>query len=102
MINIYLGTRIQASVIINHIFFLSSSPVIMLSIAHFQCSAHKRLIISPDITYSSLCGLYQHFILSLIYVRDVKHDIERLHSDMTVMCLHFHMDWCIIHPVMVL
>ena len=24
---------------------------------------------------------------------------ERLHSDMTVMCLHFHMDWCIIHPI---
>ena len=22
-----------------------------------------------------------------------------LHSDITVMCLHFHIDWCIIHPV---
>ena len=29
------------------------------------------------------------------HVRDVKHD----HSDITAMCLHFHMDWCIIHPV---
>ena len=25
----------------------------------------------------------------------MKHD----HGDITVMCLHFHMDWCIIHPV---
>ena len=21
------------------------------------------------------------------------------HRDITVMCLHFHIDWCIIHPV---
>ena len=24
---------------------------------------------------------------------------EYLYSDITVTCLHFHMDWCIIHPV---
>ena len=74
LIKIYIGTRIRASVFSNHSFFLSSSPVIMLSISYFQCSAQKRLIPSPDITYSSLCGSYQHFILFSIYVRDVKHD----------------------------
>ena len=48
----------------------------MLSISQFQYSAHKILIPMSDITYSSLCGSYQHVILYSIYVRDVKHNSQ--------------------------
>ena len=86
---------------LNHIFTVSASSVLMLSISHFQCFAHKRLIPSPDITciYSSCvvriktlsCPQYMWEMWSMIH--------ERLHSDITAKCLHFHMDWCIVHPV---
>ena len=153
--------------------------MIMLSICHFQCPTHKRLILSPNITYRPLCGSSQYFIMSSTYVRDVKHNSRAssyrflphprvkvsvvgslrdreiacsasdrqgsnfksrvwravssqsshhpqevllaqfslyvhkgvlkpdsfhlcLHSDITVMCSHFHMDSCKIHPLMVL
>ena len=77
LIKIYIETRIWASVFNNHVFLLSSSPVIILSISHFQCSAHKRLIPSPDITYSSCvvrietlsCLQYMSEMWSMIHAR---------------------------------
>ena len=103
LIKIYIGTRICASVLSSNIFCLSSSPVIMqqlLSISYFLCSSHKRLIPSPDIIYSS-CVVHINILSCPRYMSEMWSMIqERLHSDMTVMCLHFNIDWCIIHPLM--
>ena len=101
LIKTYIETRIRAFVFSNHIFFLSASPVIMLSISHFQCSAHKRLIPSPDITciYSS-CVVRIKTLSCPQYIWEMWSMIHKcLNSDITVKCFHFHMDWCIIYPV---
>ena len=43
------------------IYLFSSSPVIMLSISHFQCSAHTRLILSLQVIVWFVSTLSQRY-----------------------------------------
>ena len=50
--------------------------------------------------------VYEHLYLVIIFSSSIHHHVrdgsmihKYLHCDITLMCLNFHIDWCIIHPV---